>query len=291
MLTDEPPARPPRTAVESFGRDRHEVSPLVVVWWPVAGVACALVALAIGFMQGGSLNLETFVAVQRVTRSLPDVGWAFATVCGTGVMAFALLSPTLAWHPRWYAAGLAAAGFAGLYSNGLKRLFALPRPASVIDPGHLHVIGQTLHANTFPSGHAVTAFTLAAILVLASRHPLRTAAWVLPGAVVIAISRIAVGAHWPADIAAGAAGGWVCGALGVVIVSRWRQWNETAGIRAMGVVSIGVGVSLLWIDLGYPLALPLQRTAAAIAIASGMFVVARPRPDRWLVAGPERPPR
>ena len=229
------------------------------------------------FMQGGALNLDAFVAVQQVTGALPDTVWSMITICGTGVVAFALLSPTLARQPRWYAAGIAAAGIAGLYSNGAKHLFGLPRPAAVIDAGHLHVIGETLRANTFPSGHSVTAFTLAAILVFASRKPLSTAAWVVPVATLIALSRIAVGAHWPADLAAGAAGGWVSGALGVMIVARWRRWNTPTGVRAMGCVSIGIGVSLWIVDLGYPLAAPLQYLAAAVATIAGTAVIVADR--------------
>lgn len=249
---------------------------------PVAAVAVVLVVLALVFLDGGTLNRDGFIAVQAFTRAAPDALWAMLTISGTGVVAFALLSPTLAWQPRWFAAALAAAPLAGLYSNGMKRLLAMPRPAAVLDASRLHVIGETLRANSFPSGHAVTAFTLAALLVLASRRPLQTMLWAVPFAVLIAFSRLAVGAHWPADIAAGAAGGWVCGALGVVIVTRWRVWNTAAGVRVMGVVAVGVGVSLFLVDLGYPLALPLQYVAGVIAIASGIFAIARPRPDPLL---------
>ena len=253
-----------------------------VVLLPALVVALVLIAGAALFMCGGTINVEVFVAVQGLTRAWPDTFWAMVTICGTGVVAFGLLAPTLAWQPRWYAAGLAAAVLAGLYSNGLKRLYALPRPASVLDAGELHVIGETLHANSFPSGHSVTAFTLAALLVLASRRPLRTATWAVPMATLIAFSRIAVGAHWPADIAAGAAGGWVSGALGVMIVVRWRFWNSVNGVRVMALLSIGIGVSLGLIDLGYPLALPLQWIAAIVAIASGLCALWRPRLDPLL---------
>lgn len=253
-----------------------------IVLLPALTVALVLVAVAALCMRGGTINVDVFVAVQGYTRALPDTFWAMVTICGTGVVAFGLLAPTLAWQPRWYAAGLAAAALAGLYANGLKRLYALPRPASVLDAGQLHVIGETLHANSFPSGHSVTAFTLAALLVLASRRPLRTATWAVPMATLIAFSRIAVGAHWPADIAAGAAGGWVSGALGVMIVVRWRFWNSVNGVRVMGLVSIGIGVSLFLVDLGYPLALPLQYVAAVIAIGSGVFTIARARRDPLL---------
>ena len=260
--------------------DPPALAPVVLL--PMAGMAVVLLGLAVLFMQAGTWNVQVFVAAQGLTRALPDGFWSWVTICGNGVVAFALIAPTLAWQPRWYAAGLTAAVLAGAYSNGVKRLFALPRPASILEADHLHVIGETLRANAFPSGHAVTAFTLASVLVLASRRPGMTAAWAVPGAMLIALSRIAVGAHWPADIAAGAAGGWICGALGVAIVMRWRAWNTSSGVRTMAVISIGVGVSLFVVDLGYPLAVPLQDLSGVVAIVAGGVALVRPRRDALL---------
>jgi membrane-associated phospholipid phosphatase len=264
--------------------DGLSLRPLVALRPAVAmslsSVAIVLFVVAGCFMQGG--NIEGFTAVQAVTRAWPDGLWSWITVCGTGVVAFALLAPTLTRQPRWFAAAIVVAPLAGLFSNGFKRFFALPRPAAVIDPEHLHVIGQTLRHNAFPSGHSVTAFALASLLVFASRTPLKTALWTLPCAALIAASRIAVGAHWPADLAAGAAGGWVCGAIGVVVVARWRAWNTRTGIRLMGLVAIGIGLSLFVVDLGYPQAVLLQYAMGIVAIASGAVAIVGPKPDPLL---------
>ncbi len=235
-------------------------------------------------MDGAVIQAATTEAIANGFRvsSVFDIVAAITAATDAAVLVMTYWNPVLRRGVDRFAAALAAAALAGLYSNAMKRVFALPRPASVLDPSRLHVIGETLHANSFPSGHAVTVFTLAALLVLASKKPIETALWAVPFAVLIAVSRIAVGAHWPADIAAGAAGGWVCGAVGVAIVARWRFWNTTAGVRVMGVIAIGIGVSLFIVDLGYPLAVPLQDVAAVIAIASGIVAIARPRLDRVL---------
>jgi membrane-associated phospholipid phosphatase len=249
---------------------------------PLVLIALALVVVAIVFMGSEPLNVEGFIAVQQVTRALPDTWWSCVTICGTGVVAFALLAPSLAVQPRWYAAAIVAAALGGAYANGVKRLYQLPRPLSVLDAAHLHVIGQPLHNFTFPSGHTVTAFALAGLLVYASAKPLKTAAWALAFAALVATSRIAVGAHWPADLAGGAAGGWVCGAVGVAIVSRWRAWNTVRGVRLMALIAIGIGVSLFVVDLGYPQAIALQYAAGVASIVAGLFAAVRPRLDTLL---------
>lgn len=239
---------------------------------PLAFFACSLLILHVD-----TLNADAFRAVQRWTRLLPDVVWATFTICGTGIAAFALLSPTLAWRPTWMAATFIAAVPAGIYSAGLKHLLTFPRPAHVLDAGEMHVIGQRLLTHSFPSGHVVTAFTLAAVLVLASRRPAAMALWVVPIASLIAVSRIAVGAHWPADLAAGAAGGWLSGTLGVAIASRWTAWNTLRGIRIMALAIIGIGVSLFTVNLGYPLVTPLQHAMGVVALLAGTAAMLWPR--------------
>ncbi len=252
----------------------------------LAATTLPLVVVAVVWMADASFNVAGFLAVQASTRGVPDVVWSCITICGTGVVAFALLSPTLARGPRRFAAAIVAAALTGAYSNGLKRLYGLPRPGAVLDAAHVHTVGHALRANSFPSGHAITAFALASLLVFASTRPLRTAAWAAPLAALVALSRIAVGAHWPADLAAGAAGGWVCGALAVAVVERWTAWNRRAGVRAMAVVSIGIGASLFVVDLGYPQALALQVAAGVVAIVAGLVAFARPTTDPTLPVAP-----
>ena len=71
-----------------------------------------------------------------------------------------------------------------------------------------------------------------------------------------------------------------------MVIVRWRRWNTATGVRLMGVVSIGIGVSLFVIDLGYPLAIALQRIAAVVALVAGTVAIARPRLDSLLTGDP-----
>jgi undecaprenyl-diphosphatase len=99
-------------------------------------------------------------------------------------------------------------GTGALLTQTLKQYYARPRP-DLVD--HL----DTVHTASFPSGHAlvttVAYLTLAAIIVgyLETR---RARVYVLGVAILVAVvvgvSRIYLGVHWPSDVAAG----WALGA-------------------------------------------------------------------------------
>lgn len=242
-----------------------------------AATSLALLLGSVAWLHATELNTAQFVGMQRWTVLYPDVMWSMLTLCGTGIAAYALISPALVWHPRWMASAISAGIFAAIYTRLLKAIFRVPRPAGVFDSIQIHVVGQTLRANSFPSGHAVTAFMMASTLTFASRRPVRTASWAVPIALLIAISRVGVGAHWPADLLAGAAGGWIAGALGVAVAERWRSWDTVRGIRTMAFMMMAVGVALAIVELGQPLAVPLQRALAILAFMCGLAAAVRPR--------------
>lgn len=89
--------------------------------------------------------------------------------------------------------------------EGMKVFFAVPRPALAIGIEKIRVLGEVKLKNSLPSGHAT--FALASAASLAWR---RSIAWKVPlfsFAALVAYSRVYVGAHYPLDVAAGAAVG------------------------------------------------------------------------------------
>ena len=87
----------------------------------------------------------------------------------------------------------------------------------MLDHAWFNLIGPALHHHSFPSGHAISAFSVAAaVFATGVTRPPRGRDWTLIAcgllaAAVIALSRVAVGAHRPMDLAAGAAIGWLAG--------------------------------------------------------------------------------
>jgi undecaprenyl-diphosphatase len=99
--------------------------------------------------------------------------------------------------------GVVAAGFSALLALGVAHVitdvWARPRPYVTHPDAHLFIAGS--HDPSFPSDHATAAFAIAVALFL--RH--RKAGWIaLALAAILSTARVAVGTHYPGDVAAGA---------------------------------------------------------------------------------------
>jgi membrane-associated phospholipid phosphatase len=120
--------------------------------------------------------------------------WLLATV-------FACLA-TRSYRP--FVAVLSAIVLAQVVSDQLKELTDRPRPPAASALGALPANGS------FPSGHATTAAAVAAALWWSSRRAsLALAAFAL----LIALSRVWLGVHYPTDVLAGLALGTALGLL------------------------------------------------------------------------------
>ncbi len=102
---------------------------------------------------------------------------------------------------------------AQLSSELLKTLYDRDRPALV---SH----GSYVYSQSFPSGHATTAFAVCFVVSFISP---RWFPWMLLFAITIGLSRIVVGAHYPTDTIAGALVG-ALGAYAVRNVFASRGW-------------------------------------------------------------------
>ena len=106
----------------------------------------------------------------------------------------------------------------GLAVQALKYVFGRPRPAVL---GELPVLtfaplSFQRGGNAFPSGHATT---MAALAIFWSAVFPRMAPLLWAVAIAVAISRVLVGAHYPADVVAGLTLG---AALTLYMTHRWQ---------------------------------------------------------------------
>lgn len=110
----------------------------------------------------------------------------------------------------------------GFVVGWLKGWFDFPRPPGVLPPGAIHVVGEPEFKHSLPSGHASFA-----MLVAASLWPMLKpwSKWVALFFVVwVALSRISLGFHFPADVTAGA----LSSLLVVLLVRRVLEAAATA---------------------------------------------------------------
>ncbi|WP_418060335.1 phosphatase PAP2 family protein [Pimelobacter simplex] len=158
---------------------------------------------------GGASQEAWFRAVNHLARATPWLHTPARLFAQDGIVLFAALLLLSWWwarragDPRRVAAALWAPAGA-LVALGANQLlvaaFAEPRPFTVV-PDALVLVSRSTDAS-FPSDHAVMAGAVAMGLALAhGRHALT---WTGAGlAVLMAATRVYVGAHFPLDVVAG----------------------------------------------------------------------------------------
>jgi len=254
--------------------------PLHPAWiWlpPVAALAALALILASG------TNHALFLLLNRAGRVLGQDVWLHFTMLGDGAIALALVLPAIRRAPRCFWAALAAAVFAGLWTQATKQFIDVPRPLVVFGAAEFIHAGPGYRQVSFPSGHAAAAFALAGIGVmgLAGRTVVRALLLLL--ASLVSLSRIMVGVHWPVDVLWGAVGGWTGAWVGLALHGRW-PWR-TAGPAGMlaGLLLLGIAASLLVSrHIGIPAIMPAQRLVASGCLAWGAWEMAAMLPwRRW----------
>ncbi|PHR69044.1 MAG: phosphoesterase [Lutibacter sp.] len=116
-------------------------------------------------------------------------------------------------------------------SNLFKKLFSVPRPAAVLDNDSFVIIGKALFGNTsLPSGHSIATFTILASILIAfmpKKVPLKIV-WgffILITGLIIAFTRVGVGAHYPLDVIIGSALGYISALTGILINKKFNPWS------------------------------------------------------------------
>ena len=149
-------------------------------------------------------------------------------------------------------------------ANGLvKNICNFPRPIGQEGVRSLRV--ETATGASFPSGHTQTAAALFGSIAIRARRAGTAFAAALV-VVLVALSRLYLGVHWPKDVLVGAVLGLLCAVLVYLLFSNF---NERGRERACLVLAAAfLPLVLLWHDadfvkgygllVGYAAAIPLE---------------------------------
>ena len=143
---------------------------------------------------------------------------------------FPLLTVFIIYAPKLLEALLTSAILSLVGAATLKKLFAMPRPAAIFDNESFVIIGRTLSGNSsFPSGHSIATFVVITILLFAfmpqrNKHKVIWSLFMLILGLVIAFSRVGVGAHYPIDVIVGSTIGYVVTIIGIQLNIKVSCW-------------------------------------------------------------------
>ncbi len=224
----------------------------------------ALTALSLLLATGG--NIALFQWLNTIMLHAGDALWSHLTVFGDTTLALAFILLLIGRRPDLSWQFVLAAVFASLWTHGGKELFSSFRPPAVLPAGSFHLIGPMLEHNSFPSGHTTTAFVLAG-LVCAQAAPSWFKTFALFLAILVGLSRIACGVHWPLDVAGGMLGGWLSAILGVALAQRWQAGLRVGFQRGLAALMTGVALwSMFFYDSGFPNTWLFQFTLTAACL-------------------------
>ena len=165
-----------------------------------------------------SLDYTVFQAVNGFAgrNSILDAAMIASAKYLPIVFALALVALWLSWRAR-NQRGALLASVSALVALGLGQLIgkALPRPRPYLSHTVNQLIPRSLDTS-FPSDHAILGF---AVAVMVWRYNRRAGAALLILATLMAIARVFVGAHYPADVLGGA----VLGAFTIVVLAAFSE--------------------------------------------------------------------
>lgn len=194
--------------------DHRRLAAAIALVLCVAIVTLAIVADAAVARAAHGLSPAWVHFFTQVTK-IGESGWIFALSAIIALAAIVAAKGTRSGAGRRAAFGLEAIAaratflfatnaVAGILSQVIKHIAGRARPKylDLVGPFHFDLFSLNASYASFPSGHTITAFASATALALFLPR------WRVPLlllATLVGLSRLAVGAHYPSDVLAGAA--------------------------------------------------------------------------------------
>ncbi len=201
-----------------------------------------LIAFIVYFsLQSGSSFTDNYINCQKdlfffINNNLARYSYLQNnfTQLGDAIIIFPFVFFLLFLAPKFWEVLITSSIFNLIFSAVLKRIFAIPRPAAMWDIETFTIVGRPniLHTS-LPSGHSMTAFMVITV-VLYAFMPKKMAykvIWsigILSIGFIIALSRVAIGAHYPFDVIIGSILGFIIAIIAIRLNSNysWLHWMK-----------------------------------------------------------------
>ena len=192
------------------------------IWIALATVAVIALVTALSLDQAAAawIGAHSSPELKRVMQTVSRVGdWPAHVIAGLLGIAIAFVTKSKTWM-RIFLAMLVALALAGVTARVVKLATGRARP-SVKTEAHWNGPRYSSKYHAFPSGHTAssTAFFVALFL---KRKKIGAPLLLIP--VLIAISRMVVGAHYLSDVTFAAILGVIC----AVLATRWLSTRDSS---------------------------------------------------------------
>lgn len=172
-----------------------------------------------------------FIFINKILNKYPNFENNI-TYLGDALVVLPLISYFFIKASKVWQALITSSLLAVIIAAILKRLISMPRPAAIYEESCFHIIGKKICGSTsLPSGHSITIFFVLTVVFFAllPKKTIQKIIWslfILTIGLIVASSRIGVGAHYPLDVYFGSIIGFCIGVLGIIISTKtnWLSW-------------------------------------------------------------------
>jgi membrane-associated phospholipid phosphatase len=220
-----------------------------------------LVAIVLLLYSRDDLSADKYIQVQKNAfffinyhlGQFPKILYNLTQI-GDASVFLAFLSIFILYAPKMWEALLSASLLSLIFSNVLKNIFGVARPAVVFDNNSFIIIGNKAvgHAS-LPSGHSITVFTTLTVLLFAFmpeklQYKILWVSFIIITGLMIGFTRVGVGAHYPLDVITGSIIGYISGLIGIFISREFKIWawiNNTKYYPVLMVLMLVCCISLI----------------------------------------------
>ena len=169
-------------------------------------------------------DFHGYYGIYQAGLNSPALGSFFYFFAKYGIIFFFLSFTYLIWMKkiRAFLCTLLAMGVAGLVDFIVMMIWKRPRPfvtyVGLVGP---EIEGMRVDMASFPSSHTYVAFAIATSVFLYGHKRLGSFLFIL--AILVALSRIGAGLHYPSDVIGGTLLGIASGVFVYLLVRNWEE--------------------------------------------------------------------